>query len=88
MQNTTLTHFSLSSFYWDIDKQYRTRPDAADCAVWSGSSLFAQKWSFKILIKMKNIPANTPKIGNGFVLLIEVSKSIRLKWVNFYKTSC
>ena len=37
--------------------------------------------SFKIWIKMK-IPTNTPNIGNGLVLLIEVGKSIRLKWVN------
>ena len=30
---------------------------------------------------MKNT-ANIPKIGNGLILLIEVGKSIRLKWVN------
>ena len=31
---------------------------------------------------MKKIPPNTPKIGNGPILLIRVAKSIQLKWVN------
>ena len=37
-----------------------------------------------VLLKFEQkikIPANTPKIGNGLVLLIEVGKCIRLKWV-------
>ena len=29
------------------------------------------------------IPANTPEIGNGFVLLIEVGKYILFNWVKY-----
>ena len=36
-----LTHISLASFLWDICKQFRPRPDAANCGVCSGSPLFA-----------------------------------------------
>ena len=38
-----LTHISLASFLWDIDKQSRPRSDAAECRVWSGSSLLAYR---------------------------------------------
>ena len=30
---------------------------------------------------MNKIPPNTPKIGNGPVLLLRVGKSFRIKWV-------
>ena len=35
-----LTHLSLASFLWNIDKQCSTRSDATERNVWSGSSLF------------------------------------------------
>ena len=38
-----LTHISLVSHFWDIGKQCRPRSDAAECGVWSGSSLFANR---------------------------------------------
>ena len=41
-----LTYLSLVSFLWDISKQYRTRSDAAECAVWSSYALFAYRIYF------------------------------------------
>ena len=41
-------------------------------------------FSYNILIEFElnwKIISNTPKIGNGLVLLIRVGKFIRLKWV-------
>ena len=36
-----LTHLSLASHKRGIGKQYRPRSDAAECSVWSGSTLIA-----------------------------------------------
>ena len=36
-----LTHLSLASHKRDIGKQCRPRSDAAECGIWSGSTLFA-----------------------------------------------
>ena len=36
-----LTHLSLASHKRDIGRQCRPRSDAAECGVWSGSTLFA-----------------------------------------------
>ena len=36
-----LTHVGLASFLWDMSKQLKTRSDAAERGVWSGSPLFA-----------------------------------------------
>ena len=41
-----LIRLSLASFLWDIGKQCRTRSDIAECGVWSGSLLFAQRVYF------------------------------------------
>ena len=38
-----LTHLSQASFLWGIDRQCRTRSDAAKRGVWSGSVLFAYR---------------------------------------------
>ena len=38
-----LTHISLASHFWDKGKQCRPRSDAAECSVWSGSTLFAYR---------------------------------------------
>ena len=40
-------YLSLVSFLWDIDKQYRIRSEATECAVLSGSTLFAYR-KFKL----------------------------------------
>ena len=66
---------SLASFLWDIGKLWRPRSDdnaASDqglhCLLTECSNKFEQK---------RKIPPNTPKIGNGLVLLIRVGKFIR-----------
>ena len=46
-----LTHISLVSFLWDIDKQCKPRSEAAECGIWSGSPLFAYRMFSLILNK-------------------------------------
>ena len=36
LHESTLTHISLASFLWDIDKQCRPRSEATECGVLSG----------------------------------------------------
>ena len=45
---STLTHTSLTSFLWDIGKQYSPRRDAAFCGVPSGAILFAENFHRKM----------------------------------------
>ena len=76
-----LTHISLLSFLWYLGKQRRPRSDATFylirvSTVCSQNVLLEQKWK-------KNSP-NIPKIWNRLVLLIEIGKFIRLKWVNHF----
>ena len=54
IRTINLTHISLASFLWDIGKQGRSRPDAAELGVWSGSPLFAYRMVFQNLNKNKN----------------------------------
>ena len=50
-----LTHISLASFLWEIGKQCRSRSDAAERGVSSGSPLFAYRILYQDLkIAMKH----------------------------------
>ena len=56
----------------DIGKQCRTRSDAAERGVWSGSALFAYKLYFTIWIKLKRTtqqPLNSELIDKGGQIL-------------------
>ena len=77
----TLTHISLESFLWDIGKQCRPRPGAAESGVWSGSPLFVCRMFYKKFNKNEKYHPTSLK-RNGMFLLIAVGNSIRLKWVN------
>ena len=47
-----------------------------------GLTVCLQNVLLKFEEKKSKIPPNTPKIGNGLILLIRVRKSIGLKWLN------
>ena len=54
-----LTHLCLASHKRDICKQWRHRSDAAECSVWSGSTLFSLNTGTSILmiiLKQKRHP--------------------------------
>ena len=56
-----LTHISLASFLWDIDKQRKPRSDDTERAVWSGSPLFAYRMFSLILNKNEKYHTTTFK---------------------------
>ena len=58
-----LTHLSLASHKRDIGKQYRLRSDAAECDVYTGSTLLALSSEISTEYDNKNQP-DTPDIGN------------------------
>ena len=41
-----ITHSSLASHKWDLDKRCRPRSDATEFGVWSGSTLFVCVYIF------------------------------------------
>ena len=59
MNTQTLTNLSLTSFLWDICKQWISRLDAAQFGVWSGSPLFAYRMFYQHLNKDENYHSTT-----------------------------
>ena len=75
-----LSHISLAFLLWNIGKQCRSRSDAAERGVWSGSLLFANRMFYQKLTLSENItqqPLNRKWTGP-----IDKGMEIRLKWVN------
>ena len=64
----------------EIGKQCRPRPDAAECGVWSGSTLFALSSEISTTHDHKN-KSDTPYIGNWPVQRTEAEESTPHKWV-------
>ena len=71
-----LTHISLASFLWDIDKKCRQRSDTTSSSVWSESSL---------KIWLEKTPPITPKLEMGLFYWYRLGKSIRYKWVQHFR---
>ena len=61
---------------WDIGKQRRPRSDAADRAVWSGSTLFALSTGISV-----NHGKNKKKLSRP-VQRVKVEESTRHQWIN------
>ena len=64
VSKTSLTHFSLASHKRGIGKQCRSRSDAAERGVWSGSILFVLGTGISIKHGNNANYPETPSIGN------------------------
>ena len=96
LRYSCLTHLCLASHIRGIGKQCRPRSDAAECGVWSGSTLFTLNIGISVehgnnikkkkqKQKNKQKKTETPSIGNGQVQRVEVREFTRHKWA---KTTC
>ena len=70
--------YKPSIFLWDIGKQCKTRSDAAERGVWSGSPLFAYRSFFLNLNKNEKYHPKTLKTEKELARLITVGNSIGL----------
>ena len=74
-----LTHINLASVLWDICTNSANQDQTPHLAASNqGLHCLLTEFSINIWEKIK-IPPNTPKFGNGLVLLILVVMSIQLK---------
>ena len=76
--DTSLTHISLVSLFWDLANSTELRSDAADCA---SDQVFTVCLRECLLKQMKKETSH-PLIGNGHAHLIRMEKSTRQMWVN------
>ena len=66
---------------WDIGKQWRPRPDAAECGIWSRSPLFAYRIFHQNLNKNENYHPAILKMEMDWSNWYTVGNSIWHKWV-------
>ena len=81
LEQSYLTHLSLSSHKRDTDKQRRPRSDAAERGVLSGSTLFALSSDNSLKYGNNKNQPGTTDIRNEPVQRLMVEESIRHKWV-------